>query len=124
MNRFLRASPALLLLAASCAAGPPAGPRFDGTYAGPFIPQLGASPESCPRTDTGQATMVVQNGQARVDKIRGSYFSGQVSGNGELTMISGQGRQAFVTGRIANNAYVAQGSGVCQYDIHLQRRPG
>ena len=117
----------LLLATASCASGPPGPPApgagsFDGTYAGEFDLLLALSPQSCPYSATGQAAMTVRGGEARVDVSQATYFSGHVGANGDLTLISGQGRLAFISGRIAHGLYIASGSGLCQYQVRLARQ--
>ena len=119
---------ALLLATASCAngaSGPlaPGTGRFDGTYAGELVLQLALSPQSCPYSATGQAVMTVRNGAARVNVAQGTYFNGRVGSNGDLTLISGQGRTAFINGRIVGGTYAASGVGLCQYQVRLARQP-
>ena len=110
-----------LVAIAGCASGL-AVTTFDGTYGGALRAQLGASPESCPRLDDpGHATMVIRDGRATVQAIRAAYFSGQVAPDGTLTMISGQGRFAVITGRIVGGTYTAHGTGLCQYSVRLAR---
>ena len=117
----------LLLATVSCAngsSGPfaPATTRFDGTYAGEFVLELALSPQSCPYAATGQAVMRVQRGVARVDVSQGTYFSGRIGPDGALTLISGQGRTAFINGRIVGGTYAAGGVGLCQYQVRLARQ--
>ena len=117
----------LLLAAASCAngaSGPPApgAGSFDGTYAGEFILQLALSPQTCPYSATGQAVMTIRGGSARVDVSQATYFSGRIGPDGALTLISGQGRTAFVNGRIVGGIYTAGGVGLCQYQVRLARQ--
>lgn len=111
--------------AAGCTAGGGApggvGGGFDGTYAGPFILDASVSTFDCPATDTGQAVMVVRGGQARVDVAQAAYFSGRVGANGDLVLFSGQGRMAYINGRIAGGTYVASGNANCQYQVRLTR---
>ena len=96
---------------------------FDSRYAGVFILDGAASADICPFTNTGQATMLVRGGRARVDVAQTAYFSGQVGPDGSLVLTSGQGLSAVVSGRIANGTYVTSGTGDCQYgDCQYQVR--
>lgn len=118
----------LLLVVTACTNGASAPPapgasRYDGTYAGEFVLQLALSPQSCPYSATGQAVMTIRNGEARVDVSQATYFSGHVGAGGALTLISGQGRLAFINGRITHGLYAASGTGLCQYQVRLARQP-
>ena len=118
----------VLLALAGCAtsASPGSGAAnavdsFDGRYAGPFVLQGAASADICPVPDRGQAVMVVRGGNARAEVAQTAYFSGRVSPDGGLILMSGQGRSAVVSGRIASGTYTAAGRGDCLYQVRLTR---
>ena len=112
-----------LLGAAACTTGPSVPSPFDGTYAGEFVLELALSPQTCPMSDTGQAVMRVRGGQARIDVAQAAYFSGHVDPAGVLSLTSGQGRTAFINGRITGATFAGQGIGVCQYRVRMVKQP-
>jgi uncharacterized protein YceK len=118
---------ALSLAVAGCATTPAQRAEergYDGRYAGAFVLDRASSAHDCPYTDSGQAVMTVVGGHARIDVTQAAYFDGQVAPDGALTLSSGQGRTAFIHGRIVNGRYTASGQADCQYQVSLARAGG
>lgn len=111
----------ILTLLACCTAGESSSPAYDGIYTGAFRLRAEVSPLTCPLAEDGRARMVVHGGHARIDVTQGTYFSGVVDSAGNLTLISGAGRTAFIHGHFAGPGFTGYGPSPCHYDVRMTR---